>query len=289
MAAQDLTTLVNYKAFAGVTTSNDDTTLARLITAMSNAFLQETNRQGIVRKKYTEILDGGSERVKVRSVPSPWFGGAYMGGSYGEYGARGFAINLLQSPVIGDPTLTIDGSPVPKRTDLAGSGWVLLDAYRLELIDYEFTRGVGNVQIDYEAGEYTQDERGTVPSTPGYTIQAQQNDGTFLSDVGVKYASTGTALTQVSGAPIAGQYSVNATGLYTFAAADAGAAVLLSYTVRPADVEQCVIEMVQFVRRSGERSGQRSKTVGNETISFITNDWPATVQCVIDRWRIPPV
>jgi hypothetical protein len=144
-------------------------------------------------------------------------------------------------------------------------------------------------QIDYEAGEYTKDERGTVPSTPGYTIQAQQNDGTFLSDVGVKYASTGTALTQVSGAPAIGQYSVNATGLYTFAAADAGAAVLLSYTVRPADVEQCVIEMVQFVRRSGERSGQRSKTVGNETISFITDDWPATVQCVIDRWRNPPV
>jgi hypothetical protein len=35
---------------------------------------------------------------------------------------------------------------------------------------------------------------------------------------------------RVAGAPNAGQYAVSSTGLYSFAAADAGAAVLLSYS-----------------------------------------------------------
>ncbi len=42
------------------------------------------------------------------------------------------------------------------------------------------------------------------------------------------YAATGLPLLQVASAPAAGQYSV-ASGVYTFAAADTGKAVLISY------------------------------------------------------------
>lgn len=71
-------------------------------------------------------------------------------------------------------------------------------------------------------------EAGAVPGVSTYTVTAA-NAATFDQDLGVTYAATGLPLTKVASAPAAGQYSV-AAGVYTFAAADANAAVLLYYT-----------------------------------------------------------
>ena len=71
-------------------------------------------------------------------------------------------------------------------------------------------------------------EAGAVPATNPYTVTAA-NSATFVTDLGVVYASTGKAFAKVTSGPTVGQYSVNA-GVYTFAAADEGAAVLLNYT-----------------------------------------------------------
>ena len=71
-------------------------------------------------------------------------------------------------------------------------------------------------------------EAGTVPASSPYTVSAV-NAATFADDYGVVYAATGLPLTKVASGPIAGQYSESA-GVYTFAASDAGKAVLLSYT-----------------------------------------------------------
>lgn len=62
------------------------------------------------------------------------------------------------------------------------------------------------------------DERGTVPTTP-YQITVAQG-ATFAEDLGVVDINTGLPLTRVASAPATGQYSVNASGQYTFAAAD---------------------------------------------------------------------
>jgi hypothetical protein len=71
-------------------------------------------------------------------------------------------------------------------------------------------------------------EVGVVPATPFQVPVA--NAGFFVADQGVVYATTGLPLTKVTAGPAVGQYSVNpATGIYTFAAADQGAAVLISY------------------------------------------------------------
>ncbi len=70
-------------------------------------------------------------------------------------------------------------------------------------------------------------EAGAVPGSAAYTIQVT-NHAAFVTDLGVVYAATGLPFTLVASSPSAGQYSVSA-GTYTFAAADAGAAVLLSY------------------------------------------------------------
>lgn len=72
-------------------------------------------------------------------------------------------------------------------------------------------------------------EAANVPAVGPYTYVVA-NGATFVADFGVMYAN-GTPLVKVAAGPAQGQYSVNpATGTYTFAAADEGAAVLISYT-----------------------------------------------------------
>lgn len=85
-------------------------------------------------------------------------------------------------------------------------------------------------------------ESGTVPSTP-YQITVA-NGATFVRDLGVTDASTGQPLTKVASGPTTGQYSVNTTGgIYTFASADTGKSVLISYvyTVTGTGQKQSVI------------------------------------------------
>ncbi len=71
-------------------------------------------------------------------------------------------------------------------------------------------------------------EAGTIPASSPYTVTVL-NAGGFVDDNGAVYLSTGLPLTKVASAPGAGQYSV-ASGAYSFNAADAGKAVLVSYT-----------------------------------------------------------
>lgn len=85
------------------------------------------------------------------------------------------------------------------------------------------------------------DEAGTItgvgsPVTSGsVTVQHAQGGSplvaVFVTDYGVIDTSTGKQLTKVTGTPTTGQYSVNtSTGVYTFATADVGKAVKISYT-----------------------------------------------------------
>jgi hypothetical protein len=68
----------------------------------------------------------------------------------------------------------------------------------------------------------------SVPASSPYTVTATHSSE-FVADQGVTYASTGLPLIAVTSSPAQGQYSVSA-GVYTFAAADEGANVLISYT-----------------------------------------------------------
>lgn len=72
-------------------------------------------------------------------------------------------------------------------------------------------------------------EAAIVPSSTPFTVVVA-NAASFLSDWGVINAATGIPLTRVESSPATGQYSVvEATGTYTFAEADAGKALLISY------------------------------------------------------------
>lgn len=71
-------------------------------------------------------------------------------------------------------------------------------------------------------------ESGTIPAPSGpYTITVA-NSATWTQDLGVFNASTGVQLVRVASSPATGQYSVSA-GVYTFAAADTGITVNISY------------------------------------------------------------
>ena len=78
----------------------------------------------------------------------------------------------------------------------------------------------------------SENEAATVPATPAYTVTVG-NAANYVDDLGVFYAtgaSAGNRFTRVTTPSAAGQYSVNlTTGIYTFAAADANAALLVSY------------------------------------------------------------
>jgi len=80
---------------------------------------------------------------------------------------------------------------------------------------------VGGVQTQFG-------EAASVPASSPYAYTTSLH-ATFVADQGVVYAASALPLKQVASNPTTGQYSV-AAGVYTFAAGDAGAAVLISYT-----------------------------------------------------------
>ncbi len=73
------------------------------------------------------------------------------------------------------------------------------------------------------------DNAGAVPASSPYTLTpTAPSSGTLVADLGVSDATTGKPMTRVAAAPAAGQYSYNA-GVYTFAAADTGKAIIYGY------------------------------------------------------------
>ena len=88
-------------------------------------------------------------------------------------------------------------------------------------------------------------EAATVPASGPYTYTTT-NHATFTSDQGVVYASSGLPFKQVAAAPAVGQYSV-AAGVYTFSAADANAAALISYNYTNASAGESLAVTSQLI------------------------------------------
>jgi hypothetical protein len=132
---------------------------------------------------------------------------------------------------------------------------------------YRFLQGIQNVMAQYTAG-YTVEAYGepqTVPSTPGPYIVAVNNAANFWQDNGVSLA--GSPLEAVTGTPGPGQYSVSGygtatPGVYTFNAAQQGAAVQISYTygAPPYDLQQAAGMLVAQQYRRRQWIGQNSQS-----------------------------
>ena len=100
------------------------------------------------------------------------------------------------------------------------AGATLVDLRRVCVVPTIPSGGLYRVTVWHDTG-------GAPPV--GSTIVKVPNGGTWSGDLGVLYAADGSRFVLVTGAPAKGQYSRSAN-VYRFAAADAGAAIGLSYT-----------------------------------------------------------
>ncbi len=105
--------------------------------------------------------------------------------------------------------------------------------------------GAGGVQTQF--GEIT-----SVPAVSPFTYSTTFHS-MFVADQGVVYAATGLPLKAVASSPAVGQYSV-AAGVYTFSSADAGAAVLVSYTYTVSGTGENIVVDLAADRRRRSRS-----------------------------------
>lgn len=249
----DLASLADLKAWLGIANTNSDASLAGLITAVSQTFIGSILNRGILPQTVSETRDGtGTRRMLLRE----W-------------------------PVLSISSLLINGSAVLAQTSAPfGPGYVLpaADPYppgamtALTLPIAYFDRGYSNVAVTYRAGYQVSAEAATIPASP-YAVTVAQPYGNWASDGGVTFAN-GTPLIPVPSAPAAGQYAVAAaTGIYTFAAADTGKAVLISYGYVPAQLRQACIEAAGERFRYKDRIGITSQSLaGKETITYTLAD-----------------
>jgi hypothetical protein len=273
MAVSDLAVLADVKTWlsgsSGIGTS-DDALLARLITDVSGAIAAYLGRPSLTPREFVERHDGdGKARLYLRRYP---------------------ALQVV--------SLLIDNHPVaaasPPTAGAARTRGFLLAPWDglppgrpqpLDLFGLVYREGRQNIVATYTAGYAVQGEAASVPAAPGpYTVTAAAPFGPWASDGGVTYAN-GAALTAVTGTPAAGQYNVSG-GVYTFAAADAGASVLLSYGFIPAAVNNACIEWVAERYRYRTRVGQSAQTVsGQMTASYSLKDMPDFVRASLDPYR----
>ncbi|MBR8248693.1 hypothetical protein [Burkholderia cenocepacia] len=121
-------------------------------------------------------------------------------------------------------------------------------------------------------------EAGTVPGTGPYTVTVANSTG-WVTDLGVKYTATGLPLTRVASAPAVGQYAV-AAGVYTFAAADTGLAVAISYTYTPTSntVGETVTMTNQLLGTAPAFKSVVSQVFNSERVTLTLN------QCVSTKY-----
>ena len=145
-ASNQLTTLTNAKNWSGVTTTNDDALLTRLIGSASRFLLNYLQRPTLFQNTFTEVYDGVGNRVQM---------------------LRNWPVLSISSLIIGMQTIPAAPSP----TTGYGCGYVLdpWDGFppgrpqALTLRGYEFWRGNSNVEVTYTAGFVVQNESHTVP------------------------------------------------------------------------------------------------------------------------------
>ncbi|MGA8899571.1 hypothetical protein [Bradyrhizobium sp.] len=273
MAASDLAILADVKTWLAGSSgigSTDDALLSRLITDVSGAITAYLGRPSLTPRTLTERLDGnGRMRLFLSHYP--------------VLQISSLAIDNVAIPAAAPPAT---GAPHPLGYLL--EPWDGLPPGRpqaLDLFELSFRRGRQNVVAAYSAGYAVEGEGATVPGAPGpYNVSVGAPFGPWASDAGVTYAD-GVALTAVAGTPDAGQYNVS-SGVYGFAAADAGTVVLLSYGFIPAAINNACIEWVAERYRYRTRIGQSAQTVaGQQTASYSLKDIPDFIRASLDPYR----
>ena len=271
----DLTTLAAAKAAARLTTAGDDDLIQRFVTTLSRTFINKCNRQSFYGRTVTTALT--ATKVGYLILPE------YPVTSVSALSSAGSSIPAAVAPTPGAPqqpsgyllTPSWDGVPPGSAQQITAYG-------------YGFGGGPGGVPITYRAGYEVIGEAATVPASGAYTVAPAAVYGAAMVDSGVTLA--GVAMVKVASAPAAGQYSFTqdvATGLwgYTFNAAQAGAAVLISYSFSPWDVFGAVAEWVAERYKYRDRMSETTRSInGQQTAGFKIDDMPDFVAMVANQY-----
>jgi hypothetical protein len=269
MSPYDLTNLAALKAWLGLPAGAgaNDATLAALVTAASRAILAALSRPGVAPQSYTELRDGDRHTLMLRHWP--------------VLQVSAVSWNGVAVPQIAAGSLEAAFGYVLRPGDLAPPG----SPQALDLFGVAPSHRRANVVVDYQAGYAVIGETQTIPPASPWQASALAPYGAWASDLGVVYAQSGAALTPVAASPTAGEYVVEG-GLYTFASADAGAVVSLSYGYVPQDLAQAALELAAERFRAADHIGQRSKSLGGqETIAYDTGAISAPVLAMIQPYR----
>jgi hypothetical protein len=258
--AQALTSLASFKRWYNLPQTNvvDDTLLTDIIADVSQGILTYLDRKSLLKKTFTDYLDGtGGPKLLLKQWPVL---------SVSSVVANSITLTAATQPNVGYFVDPWDGFPPGRMQYLnyiggstQGGSVCYGGAY--------FPAGVRNIVVTYAAGYSTVDEAQTAPSTSPYQLDADQDYGLWMQDDGVTINGTSaTAIT--SGTPTTGQYKVE-SGKYTFAAADAGKAVLLSYSYIPSTLQGACNQMTGELYGYRQHIGQKSHTIqGNVTTAF---------------------
>ncbi len=262
-----LASLSDVKSWLNIPDNGSDALLTRLINQASRVIYAYLTTNTLFLQDYNDTYDGvNNTRQYLNTWPVKSVNSVYINGA-----------NI--QPAIVQPGL--------------GAGY-RLQAYNglppgkpqaLDLYGYCYPKGNQNVYVSYTAGYAIVDEAHTIPATSTYTITVNQTFGPWGQDDGVMTIG-GTVFTAVAANPASGQYSVNSTtGTYTFNAADASTALLISYSYIPYDINQACIEWVGERYRYKERIGQRSKSLGGqETASYDLGAIPKYIEQILQPY-----
>lgn len=284
-AGYDLTTLATVKTELGLKTSDtsNDTWLGTAITQVSKAIARTTKR--VFPPEFVQdLFDIRRARMQVPT------------------GVR--TLQLSRWPVISI------ASVVQTQDDLTTTTFVENTDFRADYTDgqvYRLNSDTGRpmawepqpLAVQYSGGYgVSVAETHSVPANPGpYTVTVT-NASTFSCNQSVAYAS-GTLLTQVTGTPATGQYSVDSsTGVYTFAAGDAGQSLDFVYCTLavPDDLADATLQLITSRFRAKGRDPaliQRDTPgVGVERFWFggapgQTGPFPPDIQYLLDNYRVP--
>ncbi len=269
MSPYDLTNLAALKAWLGLPAGAgaNDATLGALVTAASRAILAALSRPGVGPQNYTELRDGDRRTLTLRHWP--------------VLQVSAVSWNGLAVPQIAAGGVESAFGYVLRPGDLAPPG----APQALDLFGVAPSHRRANVVVDYQAGYAVLGETQTIPAAGPFALATLAPYGPWASDLGVAYAAGGGSLTPVASAPAARQYAVS-DGVYSFAAADAGASVSLSYGYVPQDLAQAALELAAERFRAADHIGQRSKSLGGqETIAYDTAAISAPVLAMIQPYR----
>ncbi len=259
MQTGDLTTLASVKAWLNTGSTafpaTNDVLLKRMVAAASR-FVRSYLSRDLIAQDYTIVMDG-------------------LGQSQ---------LFTPQYPIIAVAALSINGVVQNARTTPTGAGF----AYNQQAIianGVPFCQGFQNISLSYSAG-YQSSTALNVGSDG--SVDASALGLPWVCDRGVAYAN-GTKLTYVASAPAQGQYTIDQSGddrpKYKFNAADANAAVTITYGYCPADLEQALIELIGERYKSRERIGMVSMDMAQQTVSYSQKDFNDYVDTTFNQYK----